>query len=782
MTRVAACIFLAVTLHAQTTVPWGSYGHDAQHTGLSTIGAQRLEQIKWSTTIDLVLAGTSGPLYIHYGSPVVTAANTVLVAVRTSSSNNYRVEAHSGASGALLYTLPTDYTPPPHDWVPSYGPVLSQGTRVYYPGAGGTVYYRDQPDSAAGPSGQIAFYGTALYQANQAAFTGSVMISTPITADAAGNIYFGFDVTGPNPANLTSGLARIGADGSGSWISASAAAQGDGSIVELAMNCAPAVSNDGTTLYFGVSEGNATGGYLVAVNSSTLAPMARVRLKDPETGLDALLLDDSSASPTVGPDGDVYYGVFESSCCTNDDRGWLTHFNSTLTQSKTPGLFGWDTTPSVVPAGLVPSYHGTSSYLLFTKYNNYSNTGPGGNGQNKIAVLDPNGTETDPVTGATVMLEVITMLGPTPAASGGVREWCINSGAIDPFTGAAIANSEDGTVYRWSFASNSFVQQVRLTAGVSEAYTPTAIGADGTAYAINDASLFAVGQTSNLTITTAESGSFSLLETGAVYTLTVSNTGTGATSGTLVVTDTLPAALTATSIAGQGWTCTQPGGPCTRSDSLAAGASYPPITLTVSVSANAPPSVTNTATVSSDGVLNSVNSSASEVTNVTLTPIIYTPVPASTFTHWIGSSIVVPESQTTLVSAGSLPAGQTGIPFTATPAVGVGPPNWLLLSLNGSPAGSGAVSGTLTTDGVATVLTITVNPAVLPSLTAPNAILGASITLATSSYQTVLLVTLSTQAMAFASDTMEEGVFCGPDESGYFTSCAIADAYSPHLR
>jgi len=617
---------LAAGLRSQpAAVPWSSYAHDPQHTGLSTIGAQRLERIKWTIPIDLVLQGASGDLLIHYGSPLATAGNTVLVPVRTSTSNTYRVEAHSGADGTLIYTLATDFTPPPHNWIPSYSPALSQGTRLYYAGAGGTVYYRDRPASASGPSGQIAFYGNALYAANPEAFDGSVMISTPITADANGNIYFGFDVVGSNPAGLTSGLARIGADGAGSWISASAAAQGDPSIVEVALNCAPAVGNDGSTLYFAVSDGpagmnNSTGGYLVSVNSTSLAPVARVRLKDPETGLDAIVMDDSSASPTVGPDGDVYYGVFESSCCTNDDRGWLLHFDAGLSHIKPPGAFGWDTTASVVPARLVPSYHGASSYLLFTKYNNYLGVGPGGNGQNKIAVLDPNTTEIDPITGAAVMREVIAILGPTlePPGNpnGSVREWCINSAAIDPFAASAIANSEDGVVYRWDFAGNSFIQQVRLTAGVGEAYTPTAIGADGTAYAINDANLFAVGQTSNLTITASQTGSFIAGQRGAVYTLTVTNSGSGATNGGVTVIDTLPTSLTATSIAGPGWVCTQPAGPCTRSDVLMPGASYPAITLTVNVAANASSRVTNTATVSSDGAVNSVNSTASDVTNV----------------------------------------------------------------------------------------------------------------------------------------------------------------------
>ena len=80
-----------------------------------------------------------------------------------------------------------------------------------------------------------------------------------------------------------------------------------------------------------------------------------------------------------------------------------------------PGAFGWDDTASVVPAPVVPSYHGSSGYLLMTKYNNYADAG--GDGSNKVAILDPNATETDPVTGATVMKEVLAILGPTPNPS-----------------------------------------------------------------------------------------------------------------------------------------------------------------------------------------------------------------------------------------------------------------------------------------------------------------------------------------------------------------------------
>ncbi|SPE29770.1 hypothetical protein SBA6_1160006 [Candidatus Sulfopaludibacter sp. SbA6] len=74
-------------------------------------------------------------------------------------------------------------------------------------------------------------------------------------------------------------------------------------------------------------------------------------------------------------------------------------------------------------------------------------------------------------------------------------------------------------------------------------------------------------------------------------------------------------------MSGTGWTC--PTGTltspvtCTRSDPLAAAASYPSITLTVSVAANAAASVTNTVTVSGGGEVNTANDTASDVTIIT---------------------------------------------------------------------------------------------------------------------------------------------------------------------
>jgi hypothetical protein len=64
---------------------------------------------------------------------------------------------------------------------------------------------------------------------------------------------------------------------------------------------------------------------------------------------------------------------------------------------------------------------------------------------------------------------------------------------VDPATKSVLVNNEDGILYRWDLTTNILSQQITLTSGLGEAYTPTLIGPDGTVYAINNATLFAVG-------------------------------------------------------------------------------------------------------------------------------------------------------------------------------------------------------------------------------------------------------------------------------------------------
>jgi hypothetical protein len=128
------------------------------------------------------------------------------------------------------------------------------------------------------------------------------------------------------------------------------------------------------------------------------------------------------------------------------------------------------------------------TYLLMIKYNNYDGVGSG-DGSNRIAVVDPNAVQTDAISGLPIMREVATILGPTfeSGTSGPVKEWCINTAAVDPLTGSVLVNSEDGVLYRWDLASNRYSQRIRLTSGLGEAYTPSVIGADGAVYAVNNA-------------------------------------------------------------------------------------------------------------------------------------------------------------------------------------------------------------------------------------------------------------------------------------------------------
>ena len=111
---------------------------------------------------------------------------------------------------------------------------------------------------------------------------------------------------------------------------------------------------------------------------------------------------------------------------------------------------------------MVPSYHGTSTYLLMAKYNNYDHTGTG-DGQNKVAILDPNNeTETDPITGVTVMNPVLSILGPTPDPDnpGGVREWCINAAAVDPATDSVLRQQRGRHTLSLEPLTNTFTQKI----------------------------------------------------------------------------------------------------------------------------------------------------------------------------------------------------------------------------------------------------------------------------------------------------------------------------------
>src|SRR5882724_3833564 len=211
---VAGLLLPGSALAQSIRVPWSDYAHDAQHSAISPVASQPLHRILWQTPVDLNSQYNGGELFIHYGSPLITRSNTVIVPVKTGASGGFRVEAHAGNTGATNWMQTTDYILPPHNWTPSFSPTLTPKNRLYFPGGGGVVYFCDSPDANGTPTfGKTAFYGLTNYTANTNAYLASVFINTPITSDRYGNICFGFQVTGSPPLGLQGGLARIDLNG-----------------------------------------------------------------------------------------------------------------------------------------------------------------------------------------------------------------------------------------------------------------------------------------------------------------------------------------------------------------------------------------------------------------------------------------------------------------------------------------------------------------------------------------------------------------------------------------
>src|SRR5207245_1508879 len=136
---------------------------------------QHLDTIHWQTPIDLQPQFSGNDLSIHYGTPMATAADTIVFPVKTGAFSGFEMQARSGADGSLIWNTTSDYILPSHNWIPSFPAGMTPQGRLYYAGPGGTVYYRDNVDSASGPSGQLAFFGSlSTYLSNKSAYDSTV--------------------------------------------------------------------------------------------------------------------------------------------------------------------------------------------------------------------------------------------------------------------------------------------------------------------------------------------------------------------------------------------------------------------------------------------------------------------------------------------------------------------------------------------------------------------------------------------------------------------------------
>lgn len=253
-------------------------------------------------------------------------------------------------------------------------------------------------------------------------------------------------------------------------------------------------------------------------------------------------------------------------------------------------------------------------------------------------------------------------------------------------TGWACSNSS-GTVTctrAGPVTSGTTLPAITLTVAVGAAAAPsvtnTATVASSVTFdpdATDNSSSVTSGVTvpADLTIAKSHTGNFTQGQSGATYTLTVSNAGGVATSGVVTVTDTLPASLTSPVGSGTGWTCNTAGQTvtCTRADALNAGASYPAITITANVSATAPASVTNTASVSGGGQTNTANDSASDPTTINqVADMTITKSHTGNFTRGLtGSYSIVATNSGTVATSGTVTVTDT-LPAGLTPTVAAG--------------------------------------------------------------------------------------------------------------
>ena len=233
---------------------------------------------------------------------------------------------------------------------------------------------------------------------------------------------------------------------------------------------------------------------------------------DPTTNRpgDGNVIDQSSSSPTVLPDGNVVYGAYTR---YNIARGHLVKFDGATGAVMSFFDFGWDSTPSVF------SHNGT--YSLVIKDNHYDEEAgfycdPDGNGDVSDTVCASTGIPAGPFYITQLNANLVpewkfhnterqsctrqpdgTLQCVTDHPNG--FEWCINAPAVD-LLHRVFVESEDGHAYvippghTGVFDMNTpGVQRLFLQLALGAAYTPLSIGVDGKIYAQNAGHLFVLG-------------------------------------------------------------------------------------------------------------------------------------------------------------------------------------------------------------------------------------------------------------------------------------------------
>jgi hypothetical protein len=323
---------------------------------------------------------------------------------------------------------------------------------VFVPGFGGTIYKVNESDGT-----KIARYNPFL------SVDPNRFVSGPLTIDGGGNIYYNvLELDAENPWSVdvkNAWLVKVTPDGVVKKVSYSKLVTNgvaDGS-QRPGINIAPAISADGKTIYTAsVAHFNAADANLIAVNSNLTAQWHTSLTNLANGQITGAIIDLSSATPVVLPDGNLAFGVLG----TDGSRGYLLKF-APSGKYLTSFDFGWDETPAI--------YVHDGTYSVITKNNYYSTKGP-----YLITQLNAD------------------LVPEWSYQSADNYEWCVNAPAVDGH-GKVYADSEDGNLF--VIDQGGMVEKhIFLQQALGAAYTPASIGRDGKIYTLNNGDMFVLGK------------------------------------------------------------------------------------------------------------------------------------------------------------------------------------------------------------------------------------------------------------------------------------------------
>jgi hypothetical protein len=483
---------------------------------------------------DVYMARKTG---VYVGCPPPGSAAPIPCGPDAWDTQIWNVTKYRWQGGALaaLWTFESDWKPEPNGdgglagWEPVFLPALA-GPYLYVPGFAGTVHRVSKETGVADARlSPFTDYGGSRY------------VAGGLAVDPSGALVY--DVMELDPSNpwgsdvVGAWLVRIAPDGTAARADFGSLVSGEPLPTDPCqtsfsrdqlpwppspdalppslpcgsqrpgVNVVPAIAPDGTIYTVSRAHRNSRYAYLVAARPD-LTPAWSVSLRgilndgcgvlvpigtatgcragahlgvDPATndGPAGRVVDQSTASPVVLPDGAVLYGAQTS---YNYSRGHFFKFDSSGSALATYD-FGWDITPAVFP------HDGT--YSIVTKDNHYD--GPDGTQRYDLSSLDAGLvpewrlTNTSTESCARQPDGSIACVDDHPEGF----EWCVNQPAVDA-NGVVFANSEDGFLYAIG-PDGTVREKIFLNLALGAAYTPVSLGRDGRIYAQNNGRLFVIG-------------------------------------------------------------------------------------------------------------------------------------------------------------------------------------------------------------------------------------------------------------------------------------------------